>query len=109
MALEHESNSPLAQAVRLARSQSGFGRLIGKRQSVINDWLREERPLPAEHVLTVERELGIPRWQLRPDIYPPEEYAPSSGARPGEVPPAVSPPCPAGGTRRVGDPTRAAH
>lgn len=70
MALEHESSSALAEAVRKAGSQSAFGRLIGKRQSVVHDWLRDDKPLPAELVLKVEQELGLSRHDLRPDIYP---------------------------------------
>ncbi|BBC72896.1 conserved hypothetical protein [Altererythrobacter sp. B11] len=70
MALEHESESALALAVRKAGSQTAFGRLIGKRQSVIHDWLRDEKPLPAEYVLAVEAATGISRHELRADIYP---------------------------------------
>lgn len=73
MGIERESDSALAQAVRAAGSQSAFGRLIGKRQSTIFEWLKEGRPLPAEHVLTIERETGISRHRLRPDLYPPED------------------------------------
>lgn len=73
MALEHQSDSPLCLAVREAGSQSAFGRLLGKRQSVIFGWLREGRPLPAEHVLAVEQATGISRHDLRPDIYPRED------------------------------------
>lgn len=72
MALEHDSDSALAQAVRALGSQSAFGRLLGKRQSVIFGWLRDSRPLPAEHVLAVEEATGISRHDLRPDIYPRE-------------------------------------
>lgn len=70
MALEHESESALALAVRKAGSQTAFGRLLNKRQSVIFGWLRDNRPLPAEHVLIVEEATGISRHDLRPDIYP---------------------------------------
>ena len=80
MALEHDSDAALARAVREAGSQSAFGRLIDKRQSVINGWLREERPLPAEFVLTIEAATGISRHELRPDIYPLEPPA-SAGSR----------------------------
>lgn len=78
MALEHQSDSPLACAVRAAGSQSAFGRLIGKRQSVIFGWLRDDRPLPAEHVFAVEDATGVSRHDLRPDIYPRGE-APAAG------------------------------
>ena len=99
MALEHDSDSALAKAVRHAGSQSAFGRMIGKRQSVVNDWLREERPLPAELVLMVEKATGISRHELRPDIYPIEDSLP--GIRPEKVPPAVAPPA-VGGAGLVG-------
>lgn len=90
MALEHESDSGLAVAVRAARSQTAFGKLIGKRQSVIHDWLRQDRPLPAEYVRLVEQELGVPRHVSRPDLYPPEEYAHSPDPQAGEASPAGS-------------------
>lgn len=73
MAIEHESDSALADAVRKAGSQTAFGRIVGKNQSVIHDWLRESRPLPAELVLLVERQLGVSRHDLRPDLYPRED------------------------------------
>jgi len=85
MALEHDSDSALARAIRLAGSQTAFGRLLGKRQSVVNDWLRFERPLPAEHVLAVETATGISRHELRPDIYPIDE-PPMPGTPPGGAP-----------------------
>lgn len=87
MALEHLSDSSLARAVRAAGSQSAFGRMIGRSQSTVHDWLADEKPLPAEHVLTVEEATGISRHDLRPDIYPRDE-APAGrgdyfeGARP---------------------------
>jgi DNA-binding transcriptional regulator YdaS (Cro superfamily) len=78
MALEHDLDSTLAAAVRAAGSQSAFGRLIGKRQSTVHEWLKTGACLPAEHVRTVEAELGISRHDLRPDLYPRE--APAAGA-----------------------------
>lgn len=79
MPLEHDSDSVLAKAVRALGSQTAFGRLIGKRQSVIHDWLREGKPLPAEHVLAVEAATKISRHELRPDIYPVESSGPAVG------------------------------
>jgi DNA-binding transcriptional regulator YdaS (Cro superfamily) len=60
----------LADAVKAAGSQSAFGRLIGRRQSTVRDWLVAGKELPAEYVLRVEAELGMSRHVLRPDIYP---------------------------------------
>lgn len=71
MALEQHIDSPLATAVRAAGSQSAFARLVGRRQSTVFGWLKDGKPLPAEHVLTVEAETGVSKNVLRPDIYPP--------------------------------------
>lgn len=71
MSLEARLDTPFAKAVCTAGSQSAFGRLIGKRQSVVHDWLKRGIPLPAEHVLAVEAATGISRYDLRPDVYGP--------------------------------------
>lgn len=80
MALEHETDSALAEAVRAAGSQTAFGEMIGRRQSTIHDWLRDGKPLPVEYVLIVERETGIPKERLRPDLA--DLYAPGANPPP---------------------------
>lgn len=72
MGIESSIDTPLAQAVRIAGSQSAFGRMIGRSQASVHDWLRKKMPLPAEHVLKVEAETGVSRHDLRPDLYPRE-------------------------------------
>ena len=37
-------------------------------------WSRVGR-IPPERVLAIEHVTGVPRYELRPDIYPPHEYA----------------------------------
>jgi DNA-binding transcriptional regulator YdaS (Cro superfamily) len=82
MAIEHDLDSPFAEAVRRAGSQSAFGRLINKTQSTVRGWLVEGKDLPAEHVLVVEAATGVSRHDLRPDIYPRElDAAPLEGLR----------------------------
>lgn len=81
MALEHESDSALARAVRAAGSQSAFGRIVGRRQSTVAHWLAAGQ-MPADEglVLKVEEATGISRHDLRPDIYPVEASAPAPRA-----------------------------
>lgn len=79
---EQPLESPLAAAIKAAGSQSAFGRLIGRNQSTVHDWLREGKPLPAEYVLLVERETGIPKEVLRPDIYPDDSATPRASLEP---------------------------
>ena len=74
MAIEHELDSDLAKAVCEAGSQSAFGRLVGRRQSTIREWLLSGKVAP-EAVLELEAKTGISRHRLRPDVYGPEPIA----------------------------------
>lgn len=115
MEATQSSESPLAalrDAVACAGSQSALSRILGVTQATVSNWLSKRQPLPAEHVLTVERATGIPRSRLRPDIYPVE--SPSKG--PDIDPPADHPaalpaaaanrPCDPPGKVQLGEPVR---
>lgn len=60
----------LQAAVGRAGSQSAMARICGVGQPAVWKWLQSSKRLPAEHVLTVERETGVSKHILRPDIYP---------------------------------------
>lgn len=67
-----ESVSPLITFRRREkRKQTEVARDLGIRASVLCKW--ERGRIPAERVLHVEKVLGIPRWVLRPDLYPPTD------------------------------------
>lgn len=70
----------LENAVAIAGSQSAFGRICGVGQPAVSKWLQLGRSLPAQHVLIVEQRTGVPRYLLRPDLYPA-----SSADLPGDV------------------------
>jgi DNA-binding transcriptional regulator YdaS (Cro superfamily) len=60
----------LQLAVERAGSQLAMAKACGVSQTAVWKWLQSAKPLPAEHVLRVEEETGVPRHHLRPDIYP---------------------------------------
>lgn len=60
----------LKASVSSAGSQSALARICGVTQAAVWKWLDGGKHLPAEHVLTVERETGVSRHLLRPDLYP---------------------------------------
>ncbi|WP_082444195.1 transcriptional regulator [Sphingomonas sp. Leaf242] len=60
----------LKKAADIAGSQAELGRMCGVSQPAVWKWLQSSKRLPAEHCLTVERETGVSKHLLRPDIYP---------------------------------------
>ncbi|MCJ1959629.1 transcriptional regulator [Novosphingobium mangrovi (ex Hu et al. 2023)] len=64
------ANSALALAIRNAGGQSGLARALGISQPAVSRWVRQNALLPGKYVLTTEALTGVPRHQLRPDLYP---------------------------------------
>lgn len=63
----------LQLALDKAGSQSRLAEVCGVSQPTVWGWINKGRAqLPAEYVLSCERELGISRHDLRPDLYPRE-------------------------------------
>lgn len=67
------STDGLDAAISKAGSQKALADLLGLRQSHISNWKNRNKRIPAERVLDVERATGVPRHELRPDLYPLEE------------------------------------
>ena len=60
----------LQAAVARAGSQSAMARLCGVSQTAVWKWIQSGKRLPAELCLLVERETGVSKHLLRPDLYP---------------------------------------
>lgn len=71
-ALIAQPSSALHRAVDVAGGQTELARKLGTSQARVWQWLRPGRRLPAEYVLQIERATGVPRHELRPDLYPQE-------------------------------------
>lgn len=66
----------LKRAIEAAGGQNRLAKRINVTQSQVWYWLaRSKKGVPAEHVLDIERETGISRSELRPDIWPVEARA----------------------------------
>jgi len=68
------------------RSLGAAGRLLGVSGSQIHRYENKARRVPPEKVIVYESITGIPRWVLRPDIYPPERRR---GRKPASHKPAL--------------------
>ncbi len=66
-------NEALRKAIAVAGGQTALAAKIGKTQGHVSKWL-ERDALPADMVLAVEQATGVPRHDLRPDIYPDENF-----------------------------------
>jgi len=64
------SNEALQRACKVAGGQKHLADRIGTTQSQVWYWLtRSKKGVPAEFVLPIERETGVPRAELRPDLW----------------------------------------
>lgn len=59
----------LRKAVEVAGGQTALALRIGKTQGHVSQWLHRGY-VPPEMVLPIERETGVSRHDLRPDLYP---------------------------------------
>ena len=59
--------------IRMVREVRGTAPLIAQTLGILPGGIWQWRPghVPAKHVLAIERLLKIPRYEIRPDIYPP--------------------------------------
>lgn len=71
------SEEALRKAILKAGNQTKLSEMMNESQQSISHWLNKGK-VPAEQVLTIEKLTGVPRYELRPDIYPPEEYKKAS-------------------------------
>ena len=70
--LTSTEGNPVRRAVAIAGSQAALAKICGCSQGAISQMLQVEPPkLSAKFVPAVEAATGVPRWDLRPDIYPP--------------------------------------
>jgi DNA-binding transcriptional regulator YdaS (Cro superfamily) len=61
------SEAPLKRALDAAGGPSALGRELGISSAAVSQW----EQVPPLRVLDVERITGVPRHELRPDLYPP--------------------------------------
>lgn len=66
------SLAALRTAIARAGSQTALARACGLTQPAISLWIKRNKPVPADYVLSIEAATGVSRHLLRPDIYPVE-------------------------------------
>jgi len=64
-------NAISAAVEKLGSGQAGMARLLGVTPQAVNQWVSNNRPVPARHVLPIEHATGISRHDLRPDVFGP--------------------------------------
>ncbi len=65
----------LKLAIEAAGNQSKLARALNKKPQVVSYWWNNIGRIPAEYVPDVEKATGVPRHELRPDLYRPEKAA----------------------------------
>ncbi len=65
------ANAALKKACELVGGQKPLADRIGTTQSMVWYWLeRAKKGVPGEFVIPIEQASGVPRHELRPDLYP---------------------------------------
>ena len=67
----------IERAVQAMGSQSALARATNVRPQAVQQWVAAGR-VSHTKVLDVERVSGVPRHELRPDLYPPEKASASA-------------------------------
>lgn len=64
----------IERAIEKAGGQTALAKLVGRSQGAVSQWVRE-RKVPAEMAVKIERATGVPRYELRPDLFdaPPKQ------------------------------------
>ncbi len=73
----------LRRAVEIAGSQAALARILGISQPSVWKWLDKGKALPAEHVHAVVAATGIPKEELRPDLFGDVAVTAPAGIAPG--------------------------
>ncbi len=64
----------LNRAIENAGSMTALAKALGIKPPSISEWKQNKR-VSHKRVLDIEALTGVPRHELRPDIYPPEKAA----------------------------------
>lgn len=59
------------KAIEVAGGQTALAKAIGVTQGHVSSWLRRGN-VPADKVIKIEAVTNIPRYELRPDVFPRE-------------------------------------
>jgi DNA-binding transcriptional regulator YdaS (Cro superfamily) len=65
-----EAQSPLEKAIAKVKTQRELATRIGTSQQTVSFWVKSGKAA-AEFVLAIERETGVSRHELRPDVFGP--------------------------------------
>ena len=67
-----EGETPLNQAIQAAGGYAEVARKLGVTRSLVWQWAKYGQRVSAERVIPLEQITGVPRSQIRPDLYPAE-------------------------------------
>lgn len=64
------SDSIVERLIEIGGGQSGLAKKVGVTQQTVWYWRHKLGKIPAERVLAVENATGVPRHEIRPDLFP---------------------------------------
>ena len=73
-----DNRTGLQKAIAAAGSQAELARRLGLDRRTVNMWTL----IPARHIVAIELATGVPREELRPDLYRVEFVSPPTNSQP---------------------------
>lgn len=62
-------NASLQKALGKIGGATALANSLGIHRQAVHQWSRPGRQIPAHHIVEIERLTGVPREELRPDLY----------------------------------------
>lgn len=70
------NHDAIKRAAQIVGGQAALARKIGASRSLIGYWINDsKRGVPAEYVHAVSKATGVPKRELRPDLYDAQQRA----------------------------------
>jgi len=62
------------ELIDIAGGQTAAANSLGVKQQNVQYHVKNDSACPSDWVLQMEAVTGIPCWEIRPDLYPPERF-----------------------------------
>ena len=90
--IREAAHQAFCRAVTIAGGQTAYAKIVGVSQQYVSKRIRQRRVVPVGWIEPTETVTGVGPHELRPDLYPVDDIAPSPAPLSGTASPVVRSP-----------------